>query len=210
MIGTLYSKFKQYLHLSRHRKAWRASNPHNRTIAIDLFPQDKVKVGNHSYGDLNIISFGTANEGLEIGHYVSIAPRVKFLLGGNHNYKKFTTYPFLIKHKDPNIVEALSKGKIVLEDDVWIGTEAMILSGVTIGKGAIVGARSVVTKDVPPYAIVSGNPAVLIRYRFSEELIRQASAIDFSKLEPEDILQNLSFYENQLNFEGLKDYLDKK
>lgn len=199
-----------YLLLSRHRKAWRAANSHNLTIAIGLFPHDKVKVGRHSYGDLNIVSFGSANEGLEIGHYVSIAAGVKFMLGGNHNYKRFTTYPFLIKHQDPSIVEALSKGKIIVEDDVWIGTEAMILSGIRIGKGAIIGARAVVSRDVPPYSIVSGNPAVVVKYRFDEVSIQQAKSIDFSKLEPQDILENLHLYKKELNFEELLKYMEAK
>jgi carbonic anhydrase/acetyltransferase-like protein (isoleucine patch superfamily) len=64
-----------------------------------------------------------------------------------------------------------TKGSIVVGNDVWVGTRAIILSGVTIGDGAIVAAGSVVTKDVPPYAIVAGNPARLIRYRFSDETI---------------------------------------
>lgn len=201
MIGTLYSKIRQYLKLRKHRQAWRQRNAHNRTIATSFFPLDKVTVGNHSYGDLVIISYGEENEGLQIGHYVSIANGVKFLLGGNHYYKRFTTYPFIAKFIDHKYVETWTKGKIIIGDDVWIGTDAFIMPGVTIGKGAIVGACAVVTKDVPPYAIVTGNPASIIKYRFDEESIKKALAIDFSKLEPDAVKSNLSLYKQESFFD---------
>src|ERR1051326_5001299 len=105
MIGTIVNKIKGYLRLSKHKKLWRQRNAHNMTIAITFFPLDKVKAGKYSYGDLHITSFGEPNEGLEIGHYVSIASNVKFLLGGNHRYRRFTTYPFVVKLKDTSVVE---------------------------------------------------------------------------------------------------------
>jgi acetyltransferase-like isoleucine patch superfamily enzyme len=210
MIGTIVNKIKAYLRLSKHRKLWRKNNSHNTTIAITFFPQEKIKVGKYSYGDLHITSFGEPNEGLEIGHFVSIASNVKFLLGGNHRYKRFTTYPFIIKLKDPSVVEAVSKGKIIVEDDVWIGTEAMIMSGVRLGKGCIIAARAVITQDVPPYAIVAGNPAKVVKYRFDETAIAQAGKIDFSALDPQDILQNPDLYNNESGFEELINFLKNK
>ena len=82
--------------------------------------------------------------------------------------------------------EALSKGKIIVEDDVWIGMNALILSGVKIGKGAIIGAGSVISKDIPPYAIAVGNPCKVIKYRFSEEIRKKVNKIKF-----ENITENL-------------------
>jgi len=79
--------------------------------------------------------------------------------------------------------EARTKGEIVVSDDVWIGHGATILSGVEIGQGAIVGARSVVTRDVPPYAIVCGNPARIAKYRFEGPVIEKLKMIDFSKID---------------------------
>ena len=79
-------------------------------------------------------------------------------------------------------MEAISKGDIIVDDDVWIGYGATILSGVHIGQGAVVAAGAVVTKDAPPYAIVGGVPARVIKYRFSPEVIEQLLKLDYSKL----------------------------
>ena len=75
----------------------------------------------------------------------------------------------------------LTNGDIVVGDDVWVGQRAIIMSGVNIGQGAVIGAGAIVTKNVPPYAIVGGIPAKVIRYRFSEELIQELLKIDYSK-----------------------------
>lgn len=149
-------------------------------------------MGKNTYGVLNLYSYFPANEKLTIGNYVSIAPEVKFVLGGNHQSLTATTYP--VKSVFSGIqmeVDSLSKGEIMVEDEVWIGAEAMILSGITLGKGCIVAARSVVTKDVPPYAIVGGNPARIIKYRFSEEVIRQLLPLKLINL-PENVLKENS------------------
>ena len=89
---------------------------------------------------------------------------------------------------DRNKNEAVSKGDIILDDDVWIGYRAIILSGVHIGQGAIIAAGAVVTKDVPPYAIVAGVPARIVKYRFSEDIIKDLEKIDFS-LMTKDIIE---------------------
>ena len=85
-------------------------------------------------------------------------------------------------------MEAISKGDIIVDDDVWIGYGATILSGVHIGQGAVIAAGAVVTKDVPPYAIVGGVPAKVIKYRFSPEIIQQLMKLDYSKL-TEDMIR---------------------
>ena len=98
---------------------------------------------------------------------------VVFILGGEHRADWITTYPFNALFSEGAHITGhpSSKGDIVIGNDVWIGYQSCILSGVTIGNGAIIGAKSVVTKDVPPYAIVAGNPAKFIRYRFPQETI---------------------------------------
>ena len=115
---------------------------------------------------------------LVIGKYCSIACGAKFLLNSaNHTLRSLSTYPFPIFYEawGTPVSEVSSawdnRGDIVIGNDVWIGYEAVIMSGVTIGDGAIIGARSVVTKDIPPYTIVGGVPARQIRRRFSEETI---------------------------------------
>lgn len=115
---------------------------------------------------------------LNMGKFCSIACGAKFLFtSANHTQRSLSTYPFPIffEEWDLNEKDITSawdrKGDIIIGSDVWIGYEAVIMSGVTIGDGAIIGARSVVTKDIPPYTIVGGVPARQIRRRFSDEII---------------------------------------
>ena len=90
-----------------------------------------------------------------------------------------------------NQTEATSKGDIIVDDDVWIGQRALIMSGVHIGQGAIIASGAVVTKDVPPYAIVGGVPARIIRFRFSEKIIKELLKIDYSMLSYEMIREHV-------------------
>ncbi len=121
---------------------------------------------------------------LKIGKFCSIACGAKFLFtSGNHSMQSLSTYTFPIFYEEwgldaKDIRSAWdNKGDIVIGNDVWIGYEAVILSGVTVGDGAIVGARAVVTKDVPPYTIVAGVLAHPIRKRFDEEVIAKLQAL---------------------------------
>lgn len=176
----------QNLKLYVFQKKWRKYNKHNKTIAMNIFPIDKVSIGKETYGDLFVRSFENENEELKIGNFCSIAPCVKFIMGGEHNYKTISTYPFK-KFFFGYANEAITKGPIIVDDDVWIGYNSLILSGVHIGQGAIIGAGSIVTKDVPPYAIMAGNK--IIKYRFSENIINQLMKINYSKLTIDDIKQ---------------------
>lgn len=95
-----------------------------------------------------------------------------------------------------NGIDAISKGNIIVSDDVWIGQGAIILSGVKVGQGAVIAAGAVVTSDVPPYAIVGGVPAKVIKYRFNPEIIKKLLRVDYSQLTKEDIENNIdNFYE---------------
>lgn len=186
------------LHLKNaFAKAWRDKNPHNLTeVGNREFPINVVTVGNASYGMLHVQSlFEQEGEKLTIGNYVSIGPGVQFLLGVNHQTKTFTTYPLYSRLIAASNKDALNNGPIVIEDEAWIGTDAIIMSGVTIGKGAMIAAGSVVTKDVPPYAIVGGVPAQLIRYKFSEEIIKILHPIYLNDLSKEFLINNMdAFY----------------
>lgn len=186
IVKILLKRIKSLITLELHRNKWRKLNSYNKTTIGNIFPFNLVKVGKYSYGELNIKSWGSKNEGLEIGNYVSIAPEVVFLLGGNHYTQTITTYPFKVMYFNETTPEALSKGKIIVEDDVWIGMNTLILSGVKIGKGAVIGAGSVVSKDIPSYAIAVGNPCKVIKYRFSEEIREKVNKIKF-----ENITENL-------------------
>ena len=140
---------------------------------------------------------------LKIGKFCSIACGAKFLFNSaNHTVKSLSTYPFPIFFEEwgldvRDITTAWdNKGDIVIGNDVWIGYEAVIMSGVTIGDGAINGTRAVVTKDVPPYTIVGGVPAKQIRKRFSEETISELLELKWWDWTFEKISQNIEFIKN--------------
>jgi len=135
-------------------------------------------IGRGSYGGLKVIEFGEGAT-LRIGAYCSLAAGVQIMLGGEHRSDWVTTYPFsALDQRFASISgHPRTKGDVVIGNDVWIGHEALILSGVKVGDGAVIGARSVVTRDVPPYAIVAGNPAATIRFRFSPEIIDRLLAL---------------------------------
>lgn len=165
----------------RMRRKWRKENAHNSAYLVwNDSPIGKVYVGKGTYGGINVLN--CTDRVLKIGNYCSIAGGVTFILGVDHKISRVSTYPFQRKtmHGAP---EAISKGDIVVEDDVWIGYGASILSGVHIGQGAIVAAGAVVSKDVPPYAIVGGVPAKVIKYRFSEEVREKMERIDYTKID---------------------------
>jgi acetyltransferase-like isoleucine patch superfamily enzyme len=135
------------------------------------------EVGDYSYGRPNILTWGEGRK-VFIGRYCSFAAGVTVFLGGNHRPDWVTTYPFsAITDTWPEGAgiegHPQSNGDVRIENDVWLGTNSTIMSGVTVGNGAVIAACSVVTKNVPPYAIVGGNPARLIRYRFEEETIKR-------------------------------------
>jgi virginiamycin A acetyltransferase len=137
---------------------WRSRNRRNfTTVGNPGFPLNKVSVGCGTYGVLTIIAFGSELEKVNIGNYCSIADGVSILLGGEHRTSSISTFPFSSMYGGQ--VTAVSKGPVTIDDDVWIGYRATILSGVHIGQGAVVGACALITKDVPPYAVVGGVPA---------------------------------------------------
>lgn len=120
---------------------------------------------------------------LIIGDYVCIAAEAVILMGGNHNHRIdfISLYPFEQMLK----TSYLPRGDTVLHDACWLGMRCMIMPGVTVGEGAVIAAGSVVTKDVPPYAVVGGNPARIIKYRFPEAQIDRILKLDIYNLPDE-------------------------
>lgn len=170
---------------------WRRINNSNFTNPVEeIFDIDRVKVGIGTYGKLNIKTWGTKHK-VCIGNFCSIADKVVFLLSLEHNTSLLSTYPFKVYYNNA-ISETFSKGDIIIDDDVWIGYGATILSGVHIGQGAVVAAGAVVTKDVPPYAIVGGIPAKVIKYRFPTDVINILLNLDYSKLTKELIQSHIN------------------
>ena len=165
----------------------------NQTVYLNaVFKDPLIEVGDYTiYNDFvadpllfeknNVLyHYPIHREKLIIGKFCSIACGTKFLFNcANHTLKSLSTYTFPLFYEEwelekSNITTAWdNKGNIVIGNDVWIGYEAVIMAGVHIGDGAIIAARAVVTKDVPPYTIVGGTPAKEIRKRFDAEVIEQ-------------------------------------
>ncbi|TDQ34754.1 CatB-related O-acetyltransferase [Thiopseudomonas denitrificans] len=126
----------------------------------------------YGYGSYGLPIVHDWNEGsrLQIGRFCSIAEDVHIFLGGHHRADWVSTFPFPAFYPRHAGIEnyAVSRGDVVIGNDVWLCTGAKILSGVKVGDGAIIGAYAVVTKDVEPYSVVAGNPARLVRHRFSQ------------------------------------------
>jgi virginiamycin A acetyltransferase len=154
---------------------------------------NNVEIGDYSYYDdprgiegfkENILyHFDFTGDKLIIGKFCSLATKTKFVMnGGNHRLDAVSTYPFVIfsgdwKDRFPEEDNFPIKGDTVIGNDVWTGYNCTIMPGVNVGDGAVIAAEAVVCSDVPPYAIVAGNPAKIIRMRFSEEVINNLLAI---------------------------------
>ena len=159
--------------------------------------------GRNSYCVAGIIQYPPEKEilslcHLAVGNYVSMAQIENFYLALNHDYTCVTTAP-LYKYFDsmPTYLNnrMLPRYQTIIGNDVWIGNDCTILEGVYVGNGAVIGAHSIVTKDVPPYAIVAGNPARIVKYRFSDDIITKMQKIKWwywSKQELESALPYMS------------------
>ena len=130
------------------------------------------RIGKWTYGSPDVPK-GDEGATLTVGKFCSFADEVKILTGHEHRIDWVSTYPFAVAFPGAKNLPfpARTKGNVVIGHDVWVGTGALILSGVTIGNGAVIGARSVVTHDVPPYAVVGGVPAQVIKFRFDAPTI---------------------------------------
>jgi len=151
------------------------------------------------------------NPEVEIGNYTSIASPLYVHGATEHpcifDHKLVATFPFGDKWK-VDYPKATSKGKIEIGSDVWIGESVTILSGVKISDGVIVGARAVIAKDIPPYAIVVGNPANIIRYRFSPEIIEKLLKIRWWNWPKDRIEENMELMKDINKF--VKEFYDNR
>ena len=195
-------------------------------LLTDQVTNPNIIVGEHSYysGYYHGHSFDDcarylgsdreAEDKLIIGRYCSIGSGAVFMMAGNqgHQHSWITSFPFFYQDND-NFSEAKDgyepAGDTVIGNDVWIGTEAMIMSGITIGDGAIIASRAVVTKDVPPYSIVGSNPAKHIRYRFSEAQIVQLLEMQWWDWEESKIKDAMSLMCSE-NIDGLYEFWKNK
>ena len=168
-------------------------NPHNETrLHLDkLVRKHGAAIGPYSYGKPKV-RFADWGARLTIGSYCSIADQVEIMLGGNHRADFVSTYPFsAFRDAWPEAPKGLDHqgptGDVAIGHDVWIGSGALILPGVTIGSGAIIAARAVVSRDVPPYAVVAGVPARVTRKRFDDGAIEALLACAWWDLPRHDV-----------------------
>jgi len=162
----------------RLRKLFRKKKP---SFYTSLNPDyNEFEIGEWTYGRPKILA---SNEGatLKIGKFCSIGGDVKSLLGSEHRIDWISTYPFNILFEEAKNITGhpTTKGDVIIGNDVWIGEGAFILSGIHIGNGAVIAAKSVVTRDVEPYTIVGGNPAQKIRKRFPDHVIEELLEIQW-------------------------------
>jgi virginiamycin A acetyltransferase len=147
--------------------------------------------GEGTYGLPSIVSFDKKST-VSVGKYVSIASRVTFLLGANHKSGMVTTYPIDRINSSKTTEDANERGNIEIGNDVWIGYGVTIIGDVKIGDGAIIGAEALVVDDVPPYAVVGGVSAKVLKYRFDDEQIRKLQAIKWWDWDRETIQERES------------------
>ena len=174
----------------------------------------QIKIGKHTYGHEQIRVWDydldeSSPYELIIGSYCSIADDILIFLAGNHNYKNVSTYPFYCKGWDtPSGYEckSLSKGSVIIGNDVWIGEKSIIMSGISIGDGAVIGSGSVVTKNVEPYSIVAGNPAQRIKYRFSPDQIEKLLEIKWWDFCEDLIRDDVHLFQSENIEEFIKKY----
>jgi len=195
-------------------KIYPRSNDYQIVYLKNVITKNNIKVGDYTiYNDFyddprnfeknNVLyHYPINNDKLIIGKFCSIACRAKFLMtSGNHAMKSLSTYTFPVFSEEWN--ETLNpkeawdnKGDIEIGNDVWIGYEAIIMSGVKIGNGAIIGTRAVVTKDVPPYTIVGGVPAKVIKKRYNDDTISKLLKLKWWDWTYEKIQANIKYIQS--------------
>ena len=187
---------------------------------------NRVSIGRGTYGAPTLVLYSAADR-VVIGNYCSIAAGCYLLAGGEHNTRVTSTFPFKVYYgQDPGAAapdpaqiryaDAVYKGALVIGSDVWIGFGATVLSCVTIGHGAVVGAGAVVASSVPPFAIVVGNPARILRYRFDDDIVAALLRIQWWHWQPDRVAEYQSLLQgdpaqfveavDRLHFETLAAY----
>lgn len=164
------------------------------------------EIGMYSYtGEFSHITSAKVGRYCSLSWNVTIGP-------GLHNYNRITAHPLLAVKRfgfvDKPVYSQYEK-ECVVGNDVWIGCNSVIMRGVTIGDGVVIGANSVVTKDVPPYAIVAGSPARIIKYRFSEDIIKELLQLKWWNLNPDVIKKNIELFSEKPTLKSLREFKNK-
>ncbi len=196
-------------------KLYPRSNDRQTVYLKNVITKENIIVGDYTiYNDFyneprdfeknNVLyQYPINNDKLIIGKFCSIACKAKFLMtSGNHTMKSLSTYTFPIFYEEwgldtRHITDAWdNRGDIVIGNDVWIGYDAVVMSGVEIGDGAIIGTRAVVTRDVPPYTIVGGVPTRAIKKRFNDDMISALLSIKWWDWTYEKIQANIPYIQS--------------
>lgn len=160
-----------------------------------LIASGQLVIGPHGFGQLpDVIVYQGETERVVIGSFCGVGADVRIFVGGNHRMDWISTFPFRIVHDLPGQHDdgcIVSKGDVVVGHDALIGQGATLMSGVRVGNGAVIGACAVVASDVPPYAIAVGNPARVVRKRFSDEQIALLERIAWWEWPLEKVLANV-------------------
>jgi len=186
----------------KHNKASRIFKKNNPDCECEIIGRPNINLisaGKYSYGQIDVSNCNDIYS-LKIGSFCSIGAGTRFLVDVEHPTHFLSTFPFDARIAKSNVnIGSSSKGNIVIDDDVWIGANALIMSGVHIHQGAIIAAGAVVTKDVPAYAIVGGVPAKVLKYRFSDKIIEKLLKIDYSKMDEKFIKENIDKLYTEIN-----------
>ncbi|MGK2947052.1 MAG: CatB-related O-acetyltransferase [Acidimicrobiales bacterium] len=172
-----------------------AAHPH----AQGWIDSGVLSMGDYSYATPLVQVFPGDKARARVGRFTSMGPGVQLFVGGAHPTDWVTTYPLRAGFYLPGAFEdgnPTSNGDVEIGSDCWLASEAMVLSGVTIGDGAVVGARAVVTSDVRPYAIVAGNPAREVRRRFSDEQVDALLRIAWWNWPIDQVLEHVALLSN--------------
>ena len=165
---------------------------------------EQVSVGDYTYGVPTILTWGETSC-LKVGKFCSVSDKVEIYLGGEHWYNFITSFPLHHSLCGDALKTANTKGDVVIGNDVWIGRGVTILSGVTIGDGAVIGARAVVAKNILPYAVVIGNPARHIKFRFTDDQIVELLKIKWWDWDYKKIIE----YTPLLESDGINEFIKR-